>query len=130
MAEPHFAEPPSALVDIAEGVFELSAPRSPEFSPQSIEKLGQLIRASDGQIACMSQDSEDDPSQQVQLTVARALRRALYLLVIDANPDQAWFWTEEWQAGERAVDARLAAGVAERPYTEEELDAALRAMRA
>ncbi|MGH3661210.1 MAG: hypothetical protein ACRDT8_25655 [Micromonosporaceae bacterium] len=26
-------------------------------------------------------------------------------------PDQAWFWTEEWQAGEREVDRDLANGV-------------------
>lgn len=24
--------------------------------------------------------------------------------------DQAWFWTEEWQAGEREVDEQIAAG--------------------
>jgi len=24
--------------------------------------------------------------------------------------DQAWFWTPEWQAGEREVDAEIAAG--------------------
>jgi len=24
--------------------------------------------------------------------------------------DQAWFWTEEWQAGEREAEADLAAG--------------------
>ncbi len=26
------------------------------------------------------------------------------------GPDQAWFWTPEWQAGEKAADADLAAG--------------------
>ncbi len=26
------------------------------------------------------------------------------------DPDQAWFWTEEWQAAERRVDEDLAAG--------------------
>jgi hypothetical protein len=26
------------------------------------------------------------------------------------NPEQAWFWTEEWQAGEREVDREIAAG--------------------
>src|ERR1700674_4777571 len=32
--------------------------------------------------------------------------------VIDAS--QAWFWTPEWQAGERQVDDQLAAGEGER----------------
>lgn len=26
------------------------------------------------------------------------------------DPTQAWFWTPEWQAGERAVDEEIAAG--------------------
>jgi hypothetical protein len=26
------------------------------------------------------------------------------------DPDQAWFWTPEWQAAEREVDAEIAAG--------------------
>jgi bifunctional DNA-binding transcriptional regulator/antitoxin component of YhaV-PrlF toxin-antitoxin module len=26
------------------------------------------------------------------------------------DPDQAWFWTEEWQAGEREADEEIAAG--------------------
>jgi hypothetical protein len=26
------------------------------------------------------------------------------------DPDQAWFWTPEWQAGAKAADADLAAG--------------------
>jgi antitoxin MazE len=26
------------------------------------------------------------------------------------DPDQAWFWTEEWQQGEREVDEDIAAG--------------------
>ncbi len=26
------------------------------------------------------------------------------------DPDQAWFWTPEWQAGEREADAELAEG--------------------
>jgi antitoxin PrlF len=26
------------------------------------------------------------------------------------DPDQAWFWTPEWQAGEREADAEIAKG--------------------
>jgi hypothetical protein len=28
----------------------------------------------------------------------------------EVDPDQAWFWTEEWQAKEREADAAIAAG--------------------
>src|SRR6202521_2474531 len=44
--------------------------------------------------------------------------------VIDAS--QAWFWTPEWQAGEREVDAQLAAGGGESFASGEELLEALR----
>ncbi len=39
--------------------------------------------------------------------------------VIDAN--QAWFWTPEWQAGEREADANAAAGKGEFFASAEEL---------
>jgi AbrB family looped-hinge helix DNA binding protein len=45
--------------------------------------------------------------------------------VIDAT--QAWFWTPEWQAGERAADADLAAGRGETFSSGEEFLDALRA---
>src|SRR5687767_5388544 len=41
------------------------------------------------------------------------------------DPDQAWFWTPEWQAKEREVDANLAAGRFERYHSTEEFFAAL-----
>jgi antitoxin (DNA-binding transcriptional repressor) of toxin-antitoxin stability system len=32
------------------------------------------------------------------------------------DPDQAWFWTPEWQARERDVDEETAAGVPDREF--------------
>lgn len=46
--------------------------------------------------------------------------------VIDAT--QAWFWTPEWQAGERDADADRAAGRVESFGSGEELSAALRSI--
>jgi hypothetical protein len=45
----------------------------------------------------------------------------------DRDPDQAWFWTEEWQAGERRVDAQILAGQGRVFYSDEEFMAALEA---
>ena len=44
--------------------------------------------------------------------------------VIDAS--QAWFWTPEWQAGEREVDAQLVAGEGETFASGEAFLAAIR----
>ena len=46
--------------------------------------------------------------------------------LIDAS--QAWFWTPEWQAGEREADADLAAGRGETFQSEETFLGALDAM--
>ena len=37
--------------------------------------------------------------------------------------DQAWFWTKEWQDGEREVDQELAAGLGVTFHSGEEMDA-------
>jgi hypothetical protein len=42
--------------------------------------------------------------------LTQALRDAAFLLMQKVNPDQAWFWTRSWQAGEREADADYAAG--------------------
>lgn len=41
------------------------------------------------------------------------------------DPDQAWFWTPEWQAGEHEADADIAAGRGTRYRGDEEFLAAL-----
>lgn len=41
------------------------------------------------------------------------------------DPDQAWFWTPEWQAKEQEADADMAAGRVERFESDEALLAAL-----
>ncbi len=41
------------------------------------------------------------------------------------DPDQAWFWTPQWQAGEREADADIAAGRTTRYDSDEEFMAAL-----
>jgi len=46
------------------------------------------------------------------------------MMMIDAS--QAWFWTPEWQAGEREADEDIAAGRVERFESDEEFLAALR----
>ena len=41
------------------------------------------------------------------------------------DPDQAWFWTPEWQAGEATASADIAAGRVEHFDSAEEFLAAL-----
>jgi bifunctional DNA-binding transcriptional regulator/antitoxin component of YhaV-PrlF toxin-antitoxin module len=41
------------------------------------------------------------------------------------DPDQAWFWTEEWLAGEHRVELALREGRTSRYYSDEEFVRAL-----
>jgi len=65
---------------------------------------------------------EGDPVE-VEIVEDGILLRPMKL--IDAS--QAWFWTPEWQEGERKADAEIAAGLGERFESDEEFLAALRA---
>jgi hypothetical protein len=44
------------------------------------------------------------------LKSGRHTRVNLAVEALATAEDQAWFWTEEWQAGEREAEADLAAG--------------------
>ena len=44
---------------------------------------------------------------------------------VEISPDQRWFWTPEWQAGEREVDVQLEAGEYENFDSMEDFLAAL-----
>jgi len=45
----------------------------------------------------------------------------------EIDPQQAWFWTPEWQEGEREADEDIAAGRGTRYNSDEEFLAALEA---
>src|SRR5664280_1236548 len=60
-----------------------------------------------------------------QLELLRTGRAQAFALMERLNPDQAWFWTEEWQAKEREADADEAAGRTTFHASDEEFDAAL-----
>lgn len=64
---------------------------------------------------------EDGDPVEVELVEGGILLRPLKM--IDAT--QAWFWTPEWQEGERRAEAELAAGRGEHFESGEELLAAL-----
>lgn len=78
------------------------------------------------QIAGMPGSPDDDRL----LVLVRETRARAFELLRQLNPDQAWFWTEEWQAGEREVDRDAAAGRVTTCATLEEFDAVLDALDA
>ncbi|HXT37683.1 MAG TPA: hypothetical protein VN837_19070 [Chloroflexota bacterium] len=78
---------------------------------QSITIVANLIREADNYADIIAAAStEIQAKYQDETIMVSALRRTGYLIMVDINPDQAWFWTEEWQAKERESDADEAAG--------------------
>jgi hypothetical protein len=126
MAASTAAEARSTIACLARDVLKLAAKRPAPALPGSIDELARLIRhADDGLERLRAHD--DDPEVQELLTIAQAQRHLLYLLMADVNPEQAWFWTESWQAGERAADADFAAGRSTFYASDDEFRAALKA---
>jgi hypothetical protein len=96
-----------------------------------LKKTAELLRAADRLIEKIQESpSETKPPREVLIAQIREHRRQAFERMVELNPDQAWFWTEEWQAGERAIDRDIAAGVpGDGPMTGDEflaeLDAAI-----
>jgi hypothetical protein len=62
--------------------------------------------------------------------MARPERKTIKRTIeVETHPDQAWFWTEEWQARERSATAQIEAGQTTFYESGEELLAALRKMQ-
>ena len=70
------------------------------------------------------------PERDHVLALVRSSRTQAFNLMQRLNPGQAWFWTEDWQAGEREADADIAAGRTTFHATTEDFLAALDARRA
>jgi AbrB family looped-hinge helix DNA binding protein len=68
-------------------------------------------RISDGRIYIPAEvrraaDLKDGQQLEVEITAVGILLRTPKPI----DPSQAWFWTPEWQAGEREADGEIAAG--------------------
>lgn len=114
---------------VASHVFEfVRQGERPPSDDASIEVVARLIRAADAYADAITLQSQDVQSRYHDETVMIAgLRRLAMIIMSDINPDQAWFWTEEWQAGEREIDARIAAGQTIRHASTEEFLSSLEA---
>lgn len=97
---------------VAAHVFErVQQGERPPSDDASIDVVARLIRSADTYADALATQPRDVQGRYHDETVMIAgLRHLAMIIMADSNPDQAWFWTEEWQAGERAIDAHIAAG--------------------
>lgn len=102
----------------------LSGPRS--LSGEGIRHVTQALNAADTLLETLTAESlgdADDVDELVAFT--QALRRLAFLVLAEHNPGQAWFWTPEWQAGERQANREIRQGRGHVSYSDEEFLAAL-----
>ncbi len=80
----------------------MTAAHTHELAPES----GELVLASE-EIAAVEREGDI-------VILTRGDRPVAKVHAID--PDQAWFWTPDWQAREREVDEERAAGIPNREF--------------
>jgi len=93
---------------------------------EHLQEAAETIRWSDATIEQLAAALESSERDRV-LELVRETRARAFAVMTQLNPDQAWFWTEEWQAGEREADADIAAGRLTRFETDEQMFAAFEA---
>lgn len=96
----------------------------------AIESTAAMIRDVDALILRVNLvDGNTQTTAEADLVRNRlkGLRAIAWIAMKELNPDQAWFWTEEWQAGERAADRQAAAGEGTRYHSDQEFLTALEA---
>ena len=91
----------------------------------SDDALGEIVRSSDR----LLEEIGDVPPEDVQMFIAHGLLEVMRIfassLIQERHPDQAWFWTPEWQRRERSADAQIAAGLGTRYDNDEAFLASL-----
>lgn len=94
-----------------------------------VHQAADLIRWADDLIERVAAGPEQAVAERDRvLALVQPIREQAFALMQRLNPEQAWFWTEEWQAGEREVDRQLASSAVTTFASDEEFDAALDAL--
>jgi hypothetical protein len=89
-----------------------------------------VLRLADTFLSLVDSEPEpEDPNLHTLIRLVRGLRRIAFNTLAAAAPDQAWFWTLEWQRKEREADEAIAEGRAVGFDSDEAFLSALREAR-
>ncbi|MGH2387019.1 MAG: hypothetical protein ACRDIE_02355 [Chloroflexota bacterium] len=103
--------------------------RADKLKADLIDIAGQIIQTSDRLIAeIRALPPEKAAEHAALLEQLETGRKLAFARMGQYNPEQLWFWTEEWQAGEREADREIAAGEVTPPMTGDEFLAELDAL--
>jgi hypothetical protein len=127
MPDPGLTDIQNTLDAISKSVLRLPESRPSQFAPEWVSAIGDLIRACDALALALAGYDTQSSQADALLAAVRAQRRLLFLVIAEADPDQAEFWTEEYRESERTAEAHMAAGQAPRFFTDQEFESSLRA---
>jgi hypothetical protein len=97
---------------------------------EHVHEAAEAIRRADGIIEQLAGMPDLAAAERDSvLAMARSVRAEAFAVMQRLNPDQAWFWTESWQAKEREADLDIAEGRVTSYDSDEEFLAALEARR-
>lgn len=100
-------------------------PTTGSVGERKVDKVTAISNTLIAKVQEIAQAARMAGQQREPLTLSPEASVVLAEFLAEALDAQAWFWTEEWQAGERAVDEYLAAGDTEEFSTMEEFLASL-----
>ena len=97
---------------------------------EHVHEAADAIRRADGVIEQLAGMPDVAAAERNSvLAMAGSVRAEAFAVMQRLNPGQAWFWTEQWRAGEREADRQIAAGELTTFSTDEEFNAYVRALR-
>jgi hypothetical protein len=127
MTDSTLADARAMVTSIAKSVLRLPESRPSQFTPAWTSAIGDLLRACDSLVLALTGSAVQDPEVDGLLADIRAYRRLLFLVIAEADPDQAAFWTEAYRESERTAEAQTAAGQLPRYFSDQESESSLRA---
>lgn len=95
-----------------------------------LKRVGKILRDIDA-VTHAARETADltDPEINRMITEFAAMRTPMIGIVRDLAPEEEWYWSEEWQAGEREIEAEKAAGRTNTYQSDDEFAALLTANR-
>lgn len=78
---------------------------------ENVSAFAEVIQEFDRIIAgldALRPPEELQEEKRTLLATVRASRGQAFRTMVDLNPEEAWFWTEEWQRGQRQAEAEVA----------------------
>src|SRR5579871_1744710 len=108
--------------------FSLLAGKGRALTDEELTVVATMLRQADMFLTLVAGTPEPlDADTVTFIRLIQGVRRIAYNILAAENPDQAWFWTEGWQARLREADAAYADGRYTRFGSDDEFLAALAA---